>query len=234
MPRKSLPSYRLHKASGQAVVTLAGHDHYLGQYDSPESRQKYDQLIAEWLAGGRSAIIEPHVALTVTELLAAYWAHAETYYQKDGKPTSQQDRVKRSLGVVRDLYGAIRARDFGPVALAAVRQRMIDFGWCRRVVNQRVDCVKRAWKWAVSHELIPAGVYEALRALPGLRRGRTAAPEAAFAETEPPGSGEQPTLQLAGSMTTSTAAAPRERRVIETSTVSSIRPLRASGCTTRR
>jgi hypothetical protein len=28
--RVSFPKYRKHKASGQAVVTLAGRDHYLG------------------------------------------------------------------------------------------------------------------------------------------------------------------------------------------------------------
>ena len=29
---KKVPSYRVHKASGQAVVTLGGKDHYLGKY----------------------------------------------------------------------------------------------------------------------------------------------------------------------------------------------------------
>lgn len=32
--RERIPSYRLHKASGQAVVTLDGRDHYLGVHDS--------------------------------------------------------------------------------------------------------------------------------------------------------------------------------------------------------
>jgi integrase len=41
-----LPSYRLHKASGQAIVTIRGKDHYLGKYESTESRSKYDDLMA--------------------------------------------------------------------------------------------------------------------------------------------------------------------------------------------
>ena len=58
MPRpkgsfKTLPDYRLHKASGRAVVALAGRDHYLGAYGSKESRAAYDRLVGEWLAGGR-------------------------------------------------------------------------------------------------------------------------------------------------------------------------------------
>ena len=32
--KRKLPSYRLHKASGQAVVTLSGRDDYLGPYGS--------------------------------------------------------------------------------------------------------------------------------------------------------------------------------------------------------
>ena len=47
------PSYRCHKPSGQAVVTLAGKDHYLGRHGSPESRQAYERLVAEWLANRR-------------------------------------------------------------------------------------------------------------------------------------------------------------------------------------
>ena len=37
MPRKTTPKYRLYKARNCAVVTIAGRDHYLGPYDSPES-----------------------------------------------------------------------------------------------------------------------------------------------------------------------------------------------------
>ena len=47
------PSYREHKPSGQAVVTLGGRDVYLGKHGTPESRAEYDRVIAEWLANGR-------------------------------------------------------------------------------------------------------------------------------------------------------------------------------------
>lgn len=60
MPRltQQLPKYRKHRASGQAVVTLAGVDHYLGKYGTKVSRIGYDRLIAEWLAGGRAITTE--------------------------------------------------------------------------------------------------------------------------------------------------------------------------------
>jgi hypothetical protein len=69
------PSYQLHKPSGQAVVTLNGVDHYLGNYDTPESRAAYDRLIAEWLANGRRFPPKPGAYcgdLTVAELIASH------------------------------------------------------------------------------------------------------------------------------------------------------------------
>jgi len=56
MPAKRsprIPSYRFHKSTNRAVVTLDGRDIFLGRYNSPESRQKYDRMINEWLGAGR-------------------------------------------------------------------------------------------------------------------------------------------------------------------------------------
>jgi hypothetical protein len=49
MPRlvQALPKYRKHKASGQAVVTLNGVEHYLGPHGTKASKTRYDRLIAE-------------------------------------------------------------------------------------------------------------------------------------------------------------------------------------------
>lgn len=58
MPRR-IPSYRLHRPSGQAVVTLNGRDCYLGRHGTPESRLEYDRLVCEWLAVGRAATPPP-------------------------------------------------------------------------------------------------------------------------------------------------------------------------------
>ena len=43
--KDSVPRYRKHKATGQAVVTIQGKDHYLGQYKSRASKLEYDRLI---------------------------------------------------------------------------------------------------------------------------------------------------------------------------------------------
>ena len=85
---KSIPSYRFHGASGQAFVTIAGEDRYLGPHGTPESRNAYDRLIAEWLAGGRVSVAraEPETPVTVLELIDAYLQHVEKHYPNRDRP----------------------------------------------------------------------------------------------------------------------------------------------------
>ena len=67
------PSYRHHKPSNQAVVTLDGRDIYLGRYGSPDSRAEFDRLLAEWLANGRRLPAPASGSdLTVNELVLPY------------------------------------------------------------------------------------------------------------------------------------------------------------------
>ena len=171
---KRTPSYCHHKGSGQAVVRIDGKDHYLGKYDSEESRQEYDRLIAEWLAAGRRLPeAKTGDGLTVNDLILAYWRWAEKNYRDgDGVPTRELDNLKDALRPLRKLYGDTEAAKFGPMALRTVRENMIGAGLCRRTINTRIGRLKRVFRWAVSYELLPASVYEALRTIPGLQRGR--------------------------------------------------------------
>src|SRR5215217_651349 len=93
-----VPSYRLHKPSGQAVVTLGGRDLYLGKHGTPESRAEYDRLLAEWLAGGRRPVATAAGAapgdLSVNELILAYVRFADGYYRKNGEPTKEPTNIR--------------------------------------------------------------------------------------------------------------------------------------------
>jgi integrase len=185
MSRKShVPTYRLHKQSGQAIVTLPNGlggrtDVLLGRYGTPESRAEYLRVLTEWEANGRRAPqpASPQAGVSVNELILAYWRFAEGYYLKNGQPTTQLDRVRRSLRPLKELYGHTLASDFGPLALKAVRERMVQSGWTRGYVNSCVGCVKRAFKWAVENEMVPPSVYHGLQAVAGLKKGRTSARE---------------------------------------------------------
>ncbi len=175
------PSYRLHRPTGLAVVTLNGRDHYLGKHGSPESREEYDRLIAEWLVNGRRAS-EPAQApangLTVNEMLVSYWHHAESHYRaKDGTPSEELGNIKAALRPLKALYGRTVAKDFGPLALRAVRDEMVRSNLARTSINSRVNRIRRAFKWAASVELVPVAVVQTLATVAGLQRGRSQARE---------------------------------------------------------
>jgi hypothetical protein len=179
-PRK-IPSYRLHKPTRQAVVRLDGRDHYLGKYGTPESQEAYHRKVAEWVTAGVVAppgeIRRTALDLSVNELLWSYWRHAETYYRRaDGTPTAELDNLRLALRPLKQLYGTTPARDFGPVALKAVRQSMVDSGLCRRTVNQRVARLARVFRFGVENELLPPAVHHALKAVPGLPIGGQGGP----------------------------------------------------------
>ena len=165
------PSYRLHRPSGQAVVTLNGTDHYLGKYGTPSSREAYDRKIAEWLSNGRAPAGDTET-LSIAELMVRYVRFAESYYRKNGEPTSEVAILKLALRPLKRLYGETPGRDFGPLALKTVRQAFIDDGLCRNEVNRRTSHVIRLFRWLVENELVPPSVHHGLKAVPGLRKGR--------------------------------------------------------------
>ena len=53
MVRKHIPKYRHKKTTNRAVATLNGRDHWLGTWDTAESRTAYDRLILLWIANRR-------------------------------------------------------------------------------------------------------------------------------------------------------------------------------------
>ena len=150
-PRR-VPSYCRHKATGQAVVRILGRDVYLGLYGTPESHERYQRAIAEHLGNGKlHRVLESSARtrgadLTVVELIAAYWEHAQSYYVKNGKPTSEQTSLRLALRPLKTLYGESTVTQFGPLALETVRERMIDAGITRKRINQHVQRIRRMFE----------------------------------------------------------------------------------------
>lgn len=181
-PKRRIPSLRLHKPTGQAVVRIDGHDFYLGKFGTAQADERYHRKIAEWL--GQPLAIQPvepaqqvSSAISISELILAYWRFVETYYVKNGRPTDEQWCIKAALRPLRRLYGSTPVVDFGPKGLKAVRQSMIDADLSRGVINGYIGRIRRMFRWAVEQELIPVTVYQALLAVRELAKGRTVARE---------------------------------------------------------
>ena len=94
----------LHKPTGQARVRIDGKDVYLGPYGSPESRDRYDEIITEWFArqGEISAC-----TLTIDDLCLMFLDFAQGYYRrKDGTPTGTVGNVRSALRYLVQLFGS--------------------------------------------------------------------------------------------------------------------------------
>jgi integrase len=178
------PSYRRH-SSGQACVTVRQSDGrrreiLLGAWGTAASKAEYRRVLAE--ADANQGCLPPETAgaapadLTVNELALAYWKYAESYYDFDRRKGIVFN-IRDAIRVLRQLYGHTPAADFGPLALKACRAEMVKKDWSRVYVNAQVDRLRRAFRWAASEQLVPAAVYDALKTVEGLRRGRTKARE---------------------------------------------------------
>ena len=124
-----IPKYRLHRPTGLGVVRLNGHDFYLGLHRTSESRQKYERVIAEWLANGRllparRAEAAPTNGLVMCELMLGYLEHARRYYVKNGTSTGEYENVGDALRPVAAMFDKTPVAAFGPQSLKAVRDSM--------------------------------------------------------------------------------------------------------------
>ncbi len=184
MPRRRIPSYRCYKPKNLGLVVIDGKQHYLGTYGTPESLSEYNRIVQEYLTRGtapsRAEPADPSPAATlVNELIVAFLNHAEGHYVgPDGTPTGEVYNLTVSLKPLRAIYGYTPADQFGPLALRAVRDRMISDGLSRTTINARVNRIRRMFRWAASVELVPGSVAQALQNVNGLQKGRSKVKEA--------------------------------------------------------
>ena len=123
MPRlkNQVPKLCHHKGQNLAMVYINGKVRYLGRWDSPEAKEAYKRFVAEWATGATQStpvapadlvpITAPHV-LTIAEALIQSGAYAERYYQ-----SRETDNLREALKPLREKFGFLPLRDFGPIQL---------------------------------------------------------------------------------------------------------------------
>ena len=191
-----LPSYRHHKASGQAFVHLSGKHVYLGPHGTKLSRDNYDRVVAEWLNRGRS--LSQHQAKAATSIAVLL----NGFRKSDVIPDSHRDAYAAVIKIMARLYGLTPADEFGAVALKVVRDEMVKKGWKRKTVNMRVHNVRRIFSWGVENQLVSPDGLIAMREVKALRSGKTTAPE-----SQPIEAAEQEVVDACIAQMTTTPAA---------------------------
>ena len=100
------------------------------------------------MAQGQDSACEGSASeISVDDLMAAYWRHAEVHYRKDGKPTSELANLRQALRFLHRLYGSTSAYEFGPLGLKACREAMIEHGLSRTTVNGCVSRIRLCFRW---------------------------------------------------------------------------------------
>jgi integrase len=192
-PKSTIPAYRLHKGTGQAVAYIDRREHYLGVHGSTESRQKYAELVSQVTAGDipKPAKASRQRSGTVTRSVAAlclrFMAEKLPQYAE-----AEQHCVRGAIKILAALFGETPSSDFGPLRLRAVRNAMVAGDrdavdsegqpkprkpWSRDFVNKQVKRIKHLFRWGVSWELVPSSIADALTTVESLKIGETDAPE---------------------------------------------------------
>jgi integrase len=107
--------------------------------------------------------------------MVCYLKHAGEYYVKGGRQTREFGCIREAFKPLRQMYELTLVDEFGPLCLQALRESMVELGWSRKYINKQISRVRRMFRWGVSHELVKAETYHALRAVEDLKKGRTSA-----------------------------------------------------------
>lgn len=190
-PARQVPSYLCHESAGRkrafCYVYEAGQRRrvYLGAWGSPESKRRYRDLISVQL-GEQLPAAPPNHEITIEELVGRFLFWAQSHYMKHGRPTGEWSNMKDAAAPVLELFRDEAAAAFGPKKLRTIRDHILQSGrFARRTINSMIQRVRRIFRWGVAEELVPVQVWESLRTLLALQRGRTPARETAPVDPVP-------------------------------------------------
>lgn len=185
-PATPVPSYLCHNSGGRkrafSYVYEDGRRRrvYLGAWGSPDSKRRYHELISGALAPTAAATHATPTATSIEDLVGRCLFWAQSHYVKHGRPTGEWNNLKEAAAPVLELFRDEPAAGFGPKKLRMVRDHLLQTGrFARRTINAQIQRVRRIFRWGVAEELVPAQVWESLRSLLPLQRGRTSARETA-------------------------------------------------------
>lgn len=178
-PRKGAPALYWLARERTWCLNLDGQRHRLGA-DRIAAEAARLRLLAD---GGAAASARgpgtpgrSRPGLTVAEALAVYWSHLQSHADR-----RTLHRARTAIDAANAAAGELPAAEFGPRALARVREQLLerrclrrDVGApiCRRYVSHLTKTIATAWNWLAGQELVPGTQALALRTLPPLRRGQ--------------------------------------------------------------
>lgn len=204
--RNQGPTLRTRKLPSGRVVCHATFDGVFlsfGPEDDPETKARFARAKLAWELAGRRLTDDVRAAaydtrpaararVTMAELIERFVAWATEHYRgADGARSGEAYNVALACKPLKEELGAMFAEDFGPKAFAKFQRDLVEKGLARKTVNQRCGIVRRVFRWAAKHELVPASTWHGLQAVDGLQRGRSGAKEGREVKPAPRGDVER-------------------------------------------
>ena len=188
-----VPQMQRHSRSGKAFVSVYDENRRrrqvtLGKWGSTESQRAYADVLAKLATDGGAALlledrahVEANAApeVTVAGLAARFMTWADGYYRSpvDGEPTREPSILELACAPLLRLFGDTPARELGVAELRRVRESMIAPGddcraLVRQTVNNRINQIRRLFRWAAENGFVDPGTWHNLKALSPIRFGR--------------------------------------------------------------
>ena len=175
---KVMPDLVRQKEKGRAdraVIYINGKKYHCGKWGSPESVEKANRLLAEWLANGQKPVVKKDDVVTVQMLVDAYLDYAEERFTYKsgvflGQSTGNKEYYETITKLLVELYGGTIVGDFDTLSLIALREKMKQKGIVRTSINTRISKIRGIFKWGVSRNLIDISQYNQLMTLEMLEK----------------------------------------------------------------
>ena len=182
MPRltRRTPQLCYHRGTGQGYVSDGGTRLYLGVWPggpaAPPPQAVLDAY-RSFLAVRSTRVTTkraPIEGLCIAEVAVAFLQWAEKEY----RTSNEADVLKYAVRPLVLVHGREPIRDFGPSKLLGLQGYLVAEGrLTRQGINRTINRIRSMFKWATVREYYPGSTLEGLKAVPGLRAGRTPARE---------------------------------------------------------
>ena len=167
--RHALPNRLYHRPSGQDRIVWNGRTIYLGKHGSPEAEARYRKVLQAILETGQPFPAESVV--TVAQVAARFMVHTRKSFPVGSRePMAYQ----RAVDLFVERFGSERIDAITPARFVAMRDAWAETNSVR-TVNKHHNMILACFRWAVTAELVPAGVWHALQAVPRLKPRRSPA-----------------------------------------------------------
>ncbi|MBN1124503.1 MAG: site-specific integrase [Sedimentisphaerales bacterium] len=125
------------------------------------AREKYERHLRTFQ---KTFVDQPR---TVSELTACYLPFTGEYYS-----ASEANRINQQLSNYLQTVWELPIEDFGIEHLQQIRVRLIGMKLARSTINQAVGTIVRLFKWGAGQGLVDPSLWQRLKAIDGIRRGR--------------------------------------------------------------